>query len=240
MTGLLASVKSPAEANIVLTAGVDVIDLKDPSAGALGALSIEVVKTTLDTIAGRTLTSATVGDLRSTSNILHDRVNSFAATGVDFVKVGFFTRSNLQPYLRLLSPLADADTKLIGVFFADLEPDLTRLQNIASAGFTGVMIDTAEKHSGGLLRHLTIQKLARFVHDAKQLGLLTGLAGALKLTDIPQLMGVNPDYLGFRTLLCDQLHRTGTISFDAVCAVRSCIRQHRNPYFERSQIGKFR
>ncbi|MGZ8193906.1 MAG: (5-formylfuran-3-yl)methyl phosphate synthase, partial [Methylobacter sp.] len=38
MTGMLASVNSVAEALLVLGANVDIIDLKQPAFGALGAL----------------------------------------------------------------------------------------------------------------------------------------------------------------------------------------------------------
>ena len=38
MTGMLASVNSVAESLLVLSAGVDIIDLKQPALGALGAL----------------------------------------------------------------------------------------------------------------------------------------------------------------------------------------------------------
>ena len=40
MTGLLASVASPEEARIAAACGVDIIDLKNPRAGALGALPL--------------------------------------------------------------------------------------------------------------------------------------------------------------------------------------------------------
>ena len=38
MTQLLVSVKNSEEAMLVLAAGVDIIDLKDPSMGALGEI----------------------------------------------------------------------------------------------------------------------------------------------------------------------------------------------------------
>ena len=35
-------------------------------------------------------------------------------------------------------------------------------------------------------------------------GLLTGLAGSLEAADVPRLLLLAPDYLGFRGALCDQ------------------------------------
>ena len=39
MTGLLVSVRSASEARVALAAGVDVIDVKEPNRGSLGAAS---------------------------------------------------------------------------------------------------------------------------------------------------------------------------------------------------------
>ena len=45
MTGMLASVATLAEARLVEESGVDIIDLKNPAEGALGALPLaEVVR----------------------------------------------------------------------------------------------------------------------------------------------------------------------------------------------------
>ena len=53
MTLLLASVTGPDEAALMLTHGADIIDLKDPSNGALGALAPDVVRATVAAIHGR-------------------------------------------------------------------------------------------------------------------------------------------------------------------------------------------
>ncbi|MGH8719286.1 MAG: (5-formylfuran-3-yl)methyl phosphate synthase, partial [Burkholderiales bacterium] len=45
--------------------------------------------------------------------------------------------------------------------------------------------------------------LARFISRAKSLGLMTGLAGSLKVEDVPSLLELGPDYLGFRSALCE-------------------------------------
>ena len=52
MTQLLISVKNVEETLIALEAGVDIIDLKDPENGALGALDIATSKSILQVISG--------------------------------------------------------------------------------------------------------------------------------------------------------------------------------------------
>ena len=53
MTLLLASVTGPDEAALVLAHGADIIDLKDASNGALGALAPDVVRATVAAVRGR-------------------------------------------------------------------------------------------------------------------------------------------------------------------------------------------
>jgi len=63
MTGMLASVNTVDEALWVLNAGVDIIDLKEPANGALGALKPETITTIVKRINGQRPVSATIGDL---------------------------------------------------------------------------------------------------------------------------------------------------------------------------------
>ena len=64
MTQMLASVTSTAEALLALEWGADIIDLKNPSDGALGALPFETIRDIVKIIDGRRLASAT--DRKST------------------------------------------------------------------------------------------------------------------------------------------------------------------------------
>ena len=63
MTLLLASVTGPAEAEIAVTHGADIVDLKDPTRGALGAVPADIVREAVGRVAGRRPTSAVCGDL---------------------------------------------------------------------------------------------------------------------------------------------------------------------------------
>ncbi|HEX5314319.1 MAG TPA: (5-formylfuran-3-yl)methyl phosphate synthase, partial [Gammaproteobacteria bacterium] len=63
MTHMLASVTGPAEAEVAVAGGADIIDLKDPSRGALGAVPIATVARTVAAVGQRRETSAVTGDL---------------------------------------------------------------------------------------------------------------------------------------------------------------------------------
>ena len=224
MTGFLASVSSLQEARVVLAAGVDIIDLKQPENGALGAVSGDVISEVVDFIDGRRMVSATVGDLVADADIVCPVVEWTAACGVDIVKVGLFDGGDQKEYLlRAIGDTATGKVKIVIVAFADRGPDLGLLDHIAEAGIAGVMLDTADKRNGTLCNHASTAQLREFVGRAKALGLMTGLAGSLCLDDVPPLLDLAPDYLGFRGALCRRGERLDTIDSTAVRAVRSAI-----------------
>jgi dihydroneopterin aldolase len=225
MTQMLASVTGVQEAEIAIAGGADIIDLKDPTAGALGAVSIEGIVGTVAAVAGRRATSAVCGDLPMQPETLSARAGEVASTGVDFVKVGFFRTQQAVACAASLASVA-ARTKLIAVLFADLEIDFDLLPVLARHDFHGVMVDTADKSRGRLLDHLPPEQIPSFVDRARSHGLRTGLSGSLEEPDIPRLLPFEPDFLGFRGALCSGA-RTVSIDPKAVARIRALIPDER-------------
>ncbi|RME35973.1 MAG: hypothetical protein D6786_00340 [Gammaproteobacteria bacterium] len=221
MTDLLASVRDPGEARLALEEGCDIIDLKEPSAGALGAVPSVVMRRVVDLVAGRRPVSATIGDLADSTHI-PDAVRKVAATGVDLVKIGLFPGMGEAGYVEALASLAGEGYRLVAVLFADHRTDLGLLPALAEAGLYGVMLDTCDKAAGTLLAHRNIGELGRFTGTAHRLGLYCGLAGSLRLEDIGDLLSLNPDYLGFRGALCEG-GRITRLSRDALHRARRLI-----------------
>jgi dihydroneopterin aldolase len=221
MTRLLASVRSPAEALTALDGGADIIDLKEPAAGALGRLADDVIHDILGAVAGRRPVSATVGDLPLAPQPVRDAVAAMAATGVDIVKLGIFP-GDAASTLAALAPLA-RKTRLVAVCFGDRPPlDLDILPRAGDAGFYGVMLDTAGKQGGPLTRHLPLPALADFLDRARRRGLLAGLAGSLGVGDLPLLLPLRPDFLGFRSALTAG-GRTAPLDAAAVARLRRAV-----------------
>ena len=150
MTLMLASVTSAAEAELALAHGADIVDLKDPAKGALGALDASVVRDVVGVIAGRRPTSAVLGDLPMEADVILGAAERMAATGVDYVKVGLFPGVGRADCIRALASIARR-TPIVGVMFADRESDLDLLPLMREAGFAGAMLDTAGKRAGRLL-----------------------------------------------------------------------------------------
>lgn len=221
MTRMLASVTHPAEALLALAGGADIIDCKDPGNGALGALPAATVGTIIAAVAGRVPVSATIGDLPGQPELLAPAIRYMGATGVDLVKVGLFKTRGIDPLLNALAPLGRRHA-LVAVLFADCRPQLKVIPALARAGFEGVMLDTADKGSGGLLEAAGMGLLEAFVAAAREAELRCGLAGGIGAEAIPGLLPLGVDYLGFRGALCEG-GRTTRLAAAAVERVRSRI-----------------
>lgn len=223
MTRMLASVNSLMEAKLVYEAGVDIIDLKQPAQGALGALDLITVERIYAWCAGRIPVSATVGDLPMQPDLIGEAVEAMVATGVDYIKIGFFPGGDWPGVVQKLAQLTRKPTALIAVLFADTQPDPAFVKTLHQAGFTGVMLDTMDKSQGSLTKVMQSSMIERFTHEAKRGQLLCGLAGSLRLNDIPDLLRYRPDYLGFRGALCVRHERTAVLDADAVARIKSAV-----------------
>jgi (5-formylfuran-3-yl)methyl phosphate synthase len=222
MTRFLASIGTPEEVETALSGGADIIDLKDAATGALGALSLAAIERMLAAVAGRRPVSAVTGDLPMEPDLLRSRVEATAATGVDLVKVGLFPDAAMRDCIAALAGPA-RDIRVIAVLFADRNPDFALVTALAAAGFAGAMLDTAGKSGGRLTTHLGADRLARFVATCRDHGLLCGLAGGLEPPDVPRLLALRPDVLGFRGALCGHNGRSGPLDPQAVALIRALI-----------------
>lgn len=223
MTGMLASVNSLDEAQLVLEAGADIIDLKQPAQGALGALDIQTVNDIVAAIDGQRPVSATIGDLPMQPGQVLKAGRTMAATGVDYVKIGFFPGGDWLNTITQLAQLTRADLRLIAVLFADRNPNFNTIAQLADFGFTGVMLDTMDKRNGSLTSVMPLQKIQDFVERSRRYGLICGLAGSLRCEDIVTLLPYNPDYLGFRGALCSAGIRTSSLNPKAVSSIKQTL-----------------
>jgi dihydroneopterin aldolase len=87
------------------------------------------------------------------------------------------------------------------------------------------MLDTAHKTGKTLREWRTGKELADFVSRGRHSGLLTGLAGSLGREDIPPLLEIGPDYLGFRGALCADCNRERILHPEAFATIRAAIPQ---------------
>jgi len=222
MTLFLASVASSAEARLAVSSGADIIDAKDAAKGALGALDAAAIQEIVTTVAGSAPVSAVTGDVAMVPSLIVAAAAAIARSGPEYVKVGLFPDPLRPDCIRALAPLARS-RKLIGVMFADRGADQAVVRLMAEAGFAGAMLDTASKHGGRLLDHWDVAALRAFIGECRAHQLMSGLSGSLETPDIPRLLQLEPDVLGFRGALCAGHDRTQTLVADQVRLVRDLI-----------------
>jgi uncharacterized protein (UPF0264 family) len=221
VTRFLASIASMEELPAVLDGGADLVDVKDPATGALGAADPHTIRAVVRMVGGRRPVSATLGDLPMQPEPLVKAARRTASTGADFVKVGIFP-GDAATCIAALGAVAAGGVRIVAVLFADRAPDFALLDRIASAGFAGAMLDTAGKGDGALPEHMSMDRLRLFIERARSLGLMTGLAGSLRLEHVAPLAALGPDYLGFRGALCVG-GRSDRIDLARVCEVRRAL-----------------
>jgi (5-formylfuran-3-yl)methyl phosphate synthase len=225
MTRMLASVADAAEAEAVLQLGADIVDLKDPRRGSLGAVSLDAARAAIATVARRSETSAALGDPPYDEDALLAGARALAAMGVDYVKLAV-DAPTLDRLGHSLSGLA-RDVGLVGMMFADEKPDFALLAKLSALGFKGAMLDTRDKTRGRLIAHLDVVSLSQFCSECRALNLISGLAGSLEAPDVPRLLLLGPDVLGFRGAVCRAHDRKDAIDPQAVALIRDLIPRER-------------
>lgn len=225
---LLASVLSAGEAYLAIAGGADIIDAKDPRQGALGAVDDATLRAIRAVVPTSIPLSATTGDIpvSEVARIVNE-VQRIADAGADIVKIGFFGGDDAAPLLASLAALQNVERYAFGrrvaVLFADAAPRYDLIQTLPTAGFFGVMLDTAQKSSGSLFDVIEERELKAFVHHARKVGMLVGLAGALRLRHIHGVMALAPDIVGFRGALCKGGSRVDAIDPEAVAEIRTAL-----------------
>lgn len=230
MTKLLISVTSVEEARIAAENGADIIDLKDPHSGALGALPLPTIQSIMAYMrneqAGKPV-SATVGDVPMELNLtepnITERVSALADSGVDFIKIGFFAAKDYQPSLDALKSVIQSGVQLIAVLFAEYQYPNTLIDDIQQTGFAGLMLDTAHKDGQTILYYHSCNSYAELAKKVKSAGMTFGLAGSLRLQDIDKLKSLAPTYMGFRGGVCEQNLRLAALDKEKIKAIRKVL-----------------
>jgi uncharacterized protein (UPF0264 family) len=229
----LASVRSVEEALLADVLGAELIDLKEPAHGALGAVATADQRRIMSALEEggkrRPPVSATVGDLPFEPDLLADAIRRTAATGVDIVKFGVYASG-----LAARKGLVDLDLRLdhdpppvvlVALLLVDQLTDIHETLALARAalrvtGVKGVMLDTAEKGTGvrALPDVFSHADLARFVAAVHASEGFAGLAGSLRIEHVEALVATGADILGFRGALCHGT-RAGMLDAHAVESV---------------------
>ncbi|CCJ35706.1 hypothetical protein BN140_0783 [Methanoculleus bourgensis MS2] len=219
---LLVSPSSIEEARSSLSA--DIIDVKKPSEGSLGANFPWVIQE-IKKIAGKKPVSAAIGDNEYKPGTAALSAYGAAHAGADFIKVGlmFDGTDRARDVIEAVTTAVKREFPEKYVVIAAYS-DFQRMGTIspfaisrlvADAGADVAMIDTGIKDGKSTFAFMDEEALTRFVEQNRDLGLQTALAGSLKFEDLDALKRINPEIIGVRGMVCGG-DRTATIRIELV------------------------
>jgi (5-formylfuran-3-yl)methyl phosphate synthase len=234
---VLISPKNEFEAKAAVDGGADIIDVKNPDEGSLGANFPWVIRQIRSLVPHSIEVSATIGDFPHLPGSASLAALGAAVSGANYVKVGLKGSKTRDEAIFLMQHVTrsvkeyDIKTKVVLAGYADyhrattLDPFL--LPEIArSAGCDVVMVDTFIKDGKSLFDFMDEASCKRFIDKGHLQDLDVALAGSIKLPEIPILKHIGTDIVGIRGAACSHGDRlSGTIQVENVRALMDLAKQ---------------
>lgn len=214
---------------------VDIVDVKKPDEGSLGANYPWVIREIRSVIRPETPVSATVGDVPFKPGTVAQAALGAVVSGASYIKVGLYGCSRPEQAIELMRGVVRAvkdynpDALVVAAGYADAHrigcvnplsiPYIAR-----QAGADVAMLDTAIKDGTRLFDHLPPDDCARFVQLAHEGGLLAALAGSVQAADLAVLKEIGTDVVGVRGAVCEGGDRNvGRIQPHLIAALRAAM-----------------
>ena len=218
---LLVSPSSISEAHSSVAA--DIIDVKKPSEGSLGANFPWVIRE-IKSFARKPV-SAAIGDFPYKPGGAALAAYGAACAGADYVKIGlaFSGTDRAREVIEAVTKAVKDEFPGKFVVIAGYS-DYERMGTIspfeispiaAACGADYAMVDTGIKDGRSTFSFMDEATLARFTEGNRGLGLGTALAGSIVFADIDALKRINPEIIGVRGMVCGG-DRNATIREDLV------------------------
>jgi uncharacterized protein (UPF0264 family) len=234
---LLISPINEREAIEAVAGGADIIDVKNPREGALGANFPWVIKRIREITPKNVEVSCTLGDVPNLPGAISLAALGAATTGVDYVKAGLYGLKTEEEAVYLMQSVSRAvrdcnsSIKVVATGYADADrigsvnpmliPDIAKKAEADIA-----MIDTAVKDGKNLFTFLTFNQLRSFVGAAHDHGLKAALAGSLRKEDLPTVYALGADVVGLRGAACTHGDRVdGRITRETVSELVQVVRR---------------
>jgi uncharacterized protein (UPF0264 family) len=216
---LLVSVVDKREAEDSIKGGADIVDVKNPKEGSLGANFPRVIREVKGVIPENFELSATIGDLPNLPGTASLAALGAAVSGVDYVKVGLFGVKTSKEAATMMTEVVkavkeyDSNLKTIASGYADFQSvgcvNPLKLPTVAySSEADGVLVDVKIKNGeNNLFSFLNDEQIRTFVTQAHKYDLIAALAGSLDRKDILRVNNLGADILGVRGAVCTKKDR---------------------------------
>jgi (5-formylfuran-3-yl)methyl phosphate synthase len=227
---LLVSVTDAAEARVAVKGGVDIIDVKNPAEGSLGAPAPGVIERVREAVPAEHPVSAAIGDLPGLPGTAALAAVGAARCGAEYVKVGLWGTPTVEAavaVLRAVREAVDGGAVVIAAAYADAErvpagplPPGAVVETARRAGVGGCLLDTAIKDGRGLFEWLSPEALRALVADAHDAGLDVALAGGLRAEQLWLVRETGADIAGVRAAACRDGNRTAPLDAERIRQLR--------------------
>lgn len=210
---LLVSPMNIVEARAALAGGADILDVKNPKEGSLGANFPWAIRAVVDLAEGKIPVSATIGDLDYKPGTASLAALGAAVSGADYIKAGLLgvrTQEQAEEMLEgIVRAVKDYDSgkKVVAAGYSDyaransISPML--LPGVAAkAGADLVMVDTAIKDGKSTFEFMSEEELKDFISLGHAEGLEVALAGTIGFQHLELLKQLSPDIIGVRGIVC--------------------------------------
>jgi uncharacterized protein (UPF0264 family) len=225
---LLISPQNTKEAIEAIAGGADIIDIKNPKEGSLGANFPWVIKEVKQLIPNNVELSCTLGEAPNLPGTMALAAYGAASLGVDYVKVGLNGVHTIQKATDLFENIVRAikmynsKIRIVIAGYGDhkrvnsIEPQLV-VQTAFAVKADIVMLDTSIKDGKSLLDFQTLQQLEAFINTAHEHSLSVALAGSLQTQNLLTVKKLGADFVGLRGAACQNNNRdTGCITRERV------------------------
>jgi uncharacterized protein (UPF0264 family) len=215
---LLISPMNESEALEAIAGGADIIDVKNPKEGALGANYPWIIKKIKQITPKGIEVSCTLGDVPNLPGSISLASLGAASLGVDYVKVGLYGLKTIGEAVFLLQQVNKAakdcnpKIKVAAAGYADAEKigsiDPLYIPKIAYEAQVDVaMLDTAVKDGTNLFDHMKEEQLSAFIKSTHDFGLQAAVAGSLRKQHLPVVYSLDADIAGLRGAACTSSDR---------------------------------
>lgn len=228
---LLVSAVSAEEAQHALAGGADIVDVKDPGEGALGAPAPRVLSEVVQVVGGAAPISVALGDLPDLPHTAALAARGAALSGAGYVKVGLRGVRELDRAVAMMGAVADAvgsGVAVIAAAYADaaaLDPPAFAPAWLPSlverTGIGGALVDTFVKDGRGLYGWLSESELAELIARTRAAGGSFAVAGQLRPGELRR---VDADIVGVRSAVCRGGDRTAELDAELVAAAVAEVR----------------
>lgn len=232
---LLISPINTEEAQEAILGGADIIDVKNPKEGSLGANFPWVIKSIRELTPEDMLVSATLGDVPYKPGTVSLAAAGAVVSGADYIKVGLYGTRNYSEALEVMENVVktvkDFNDNILVVAsgYADAHRvgavDPMEIPRIAAdSGADLAMVDTAVKDGKTLFDFMDEEAIFKFTQDAHDHGLQNALAGSVKEEQLKTLHDLGCDVVGIRGAACTGGDRnSGKINRDAVARLKEMM-----------------